>query len=114
MRSASDAATGHASRLLDPCAGMTDAFVWDVGTPRERVTGGAETLALLEEIDAKFKRECTHLIYNHQVQGGTVQSTCSFALSFGSSSVEVSQANNGQPNAALCSCFVAFPLRPLS
>ncbi len=48
-------------------AGMTDAFVWDAGTPNERVTGPAETQQLLDEIDAKFRRECAHFIYHHQV-----------------------------------------------
>jgi hypothetical protein len=50
-----------------PPAGMTDAFVWDAGTPRERLTGPAETQQLLDELDSKFRRECTHLIYHHKV-----------------------------------------------
>lgn len=69
--------TGQNSIRTDPCpqpsqllllhAGMTDAFVWDAGTPRARMTSHSETEQLLEEIDAKFKSECTHLIYHHKV-----------------------------------------------
>jgi taurine dioxygenase len=50
--------------------GMTDAFVYDYGTPQQRVTGREETAALLEEMESKFTKDCAHLIYSHHWEQG--------------------------------------------
>ena len=52
---------------------MTEAFIWDAGTPRERVASHAETQALVEEMDEVFRRTHTHLLYSHkarELEGG--------------------------------------------
>lgn len=48
-------------------AGMTDGFVWDVGTQQQRVASGAETRALLDEIHGVITSSCRHLLYSHKV-----------------------------------------------
>ena len=47
--------------------GMTDAFVWDLDTPSQQVTGPAETREILAEIDRVFRQDIGHLIYSHKV-----------------------------------------------
>lgn len=47
--------------------GMTDAYVWDLDTPQERVAGTAETRQILGKIDEVFRRQIGHLIYSHRV-----------------------------------------------
>ena len=47
--------------------GMTDAYVWDLDTPQERVAGSSETRQILGEIDQVFRREIGHLVYSHKV-----------------------------------------------
>ncbi len=47
--------------------GMTDAYVWDLDTPQERVAGSAETRQILAEIDQVFRRDISHLVYSHKV-----------------------------------------------
>lgn len=47
--------------------GMTDAYVWDLDTPQERVAGVAETRQILGEVDAVFRRQIGHLLYSHKV-----------------------------------------------
>jgi hypothetical protein len=48
---------------------MTDAFVWDLGTPQQRVTLPPETQQLLAEIEAVFTDSGRHLLYSHTVTG---------------------------------------------
>ena len=48
--------------------GMTDAYVWDLDTPQQRVAGSAETRQILGEIDQVFRREIGHLVYSHKVR----------------------------------------------
>lgn len=50
--------------------GMTDAYVWDMDTPQERVAGSAETRQILSEIDDVFRRSISHLLYSHKWQNG--------------------------------------------
>ncbi|DBB16677.1 TPA: hypothetical protein ACH3X3_014925 [Trebouxia sp. C0006] len=50
--------------------GMTDAYVWDLDTPQERVAGSAETRQTLGEIDQVFRGEIGHLVYSHKWQPG--------------------------------------------
>ena len=47
--------------------GMTDAYVWDLDTPEERVAGVAETRQILGEVDDVFRRHIGHLLYSHKV-----------------------------------------------
>ena len=46
---------------------MTDAYVWDSGTPEACVAGQAETREILQEVDATFRQRIRHLIYSHKV-----------------------------------------------
>lgn len=66
IRECGGSGTQAAPVLLWRVAGMIGAFIWDAGTPHERVTPPAETAALLEEIESKFTSECRQLIYHHK------------------------------------------------
>ncbi|PRW20542.1 dioxygenase Mb0100 isoform D [Chlorella sorokiniana] len=56
--------------------GMTEAFVWDLGTPkqqatiRDSVTTPPEAVELLREIEEVFTKTAAHLIYHHKWQPG--------------------------------------------
>ena len=62
------------SGLLTLCfhLGMTDAFVWDAGTPEARVTSSAETHSILQEMERMFSVTARQLglIYSHRWQAG--------------------------------------------
>ncbi|KAA6429862.1 MAG: hypothetical protein FRX49_00294 [Trebouxia sp. A1-2] len=53
--------------------GMTDAYVWDLDTPQERVAGSAETRQILGEIEQVFRREIGHLVYSHKVRSSVIR-----------------------------------------
>ena len=53
--------------------GMTDAYVWDLGTPQERVASVAETRQILKDVDAVFRRGIGHLLYSHKVHAWTAR-----------------------------------------
>ena len=55
---------------------MTDAFVWDLGTPQQRITQPPETERLLAEIEAVFTDSGRHLLYSHKVSGCLLPPAC--------------------------------------
>lgn len=52
--------------------GMTAAFLWDAGTPGERLTGAAETVQLLDEVGMAFTATApaVGLVYAHAWRSG--------------------------------------------
>ena len=44
---------------------MTDAFIWDKGTPNQRLTSPAETATILKDIHNEIVN--SQLIYRHKV-----------------------------------------------
>ncbi len=43
-----------------------EGFVWDLGTPQERVATPAEARQLLAEMERVFTHDCAHLLYQHK------------------------------------------------
>lgn len=50
--------------------GMTEAFVWDYGTDKQRVTKGQETVEILQEIHNEIVKDNRRLIYSHKWEEG--------------------------------------------
>ncbi|KAL4450231.1 hypothetical protein ABPG77_010900 [Micractinium sp. CCAP 211/92] len=50
--------------------GMMEGFVWDLGTPQERVATPAEARQLLAEMERVFTHDCAHLLYQHKWRPG--------------------------------------------
>lgn len=50
--------------------GMTAGFLWDFGSPLERVASKHEVISILEEIDYHFRHQIDHLIYKHHWKEG--------------------------------------------
>ncbi|XP_077981083.1 alpha-ketoglutarate-dependent taurine dioxygenase-like [Glandiceps talaboti] len=50
--------------------GMTDAFIWDKGTPKERMTDWKETAELLNEINHEFIKDDKAIQYPHKWEVG--------------------------------------------
>ncbi|XP_045157201.1 alpha-ketoglutarate-dependent taurine dioxygenase-like [Mercenaria mercenaria] len=50
--------------------GMTEAFVWDYGTDKERVTSQQETRQILQEIHNEIVKDNRRLIYSHKWEEG--------------------------------------------
>ena len=46
---------------------MTEAFIWDYGTDKQRVTEYKETVKLLQEIHDEIVKDNRRLIYSHKV-----------------------------------------------
>ena len=46
---------------------MTDAFVWDAGTPEERMTNEKETWEIIQEIHHEFIKDNKAIQYSHKV-----------------------------------------------
>ena len=47
--------------------GMTEAFIWDKDTPKERRTDKEETKKLLDEITKEIEKDDKRLVYSHEV-----------------------------------------------
>jgi len=47
---------------------MTEAFVWDYGTPVARRTDQRETIAILREIHHEFVKDNGAIQYSHKVR----------------------------------------------
>ncbi|CAH1772400.1 unnamed protein product, partial [Owenia fusiformis] len=50
--------------------GMTDAFIWDYGTEKQKITNFQETLEILKEIKKEFATNQKHLQYSHKWEPG--------------------------------------------
>lgn len=46
---------------------MTDAFAWDAGTDKERITEWPETKHILTEIHQEIEKNNRELVYSHKV-----------------------------------------------
>ena len=46
---------------------MTEAFIWDLGTEKQRLTKWPETSEILEEIHNEIVKDNRRLIYSHKV-----------------------------------------------
>lgn len=46
---------------------MTDAFIWDAGTDKERLTEWPETKHILMEIHQEIEKNNRQLVYSHKV-----------------------------------------------
>lgn len=46
---------------------MTDGFVWDAGTDKERITEWPETKHILTEIHQEIEKNNRELVYSHKV-----------------------------------------------
>ena len=46
---------------------MIDAFIYDKGTDKERVTEKRETIGLIEEITNEIEKGDKRLVYSHEV-----------------------------------------------
>mmetsp|Transcript_33328 Transcript_33328/g.83957 ORF Transcript_33328/g.83957 Transcript_33328/m.83957 type:complete len:326 (+) Transcript_33328:321-1298(+) len=69
--------TGRSTMCLH--LGMTRGFIWDKGTPDSRVTGEAETEALLGELE-QLLQENEDLVYRHEWKDGDFLITDNLAL----------------------------------
>lgn len=49
---------------------MTTAFVWDLGSDKERMTERSETVKLIKEIYQEIVKDERRLIYSHKVHVG--------------------------------------------
>ena len=47
---------------------MTEAFIWDLGTEKQRLTKWPETSEILEEIFDEIVKDNRRLIYSHKVR----------------------------------------------
>ncbi|XP_071117943.1 (R)-phenoxypropionate/alpha-ketoglutarate-dioxygenase-like [Haliotis cracherodii] len=50
--------------------GMTDSFVWDMGTDKERETDMNETVQILKEIHREITKDNRRLVYSHKWEVG--------------------------------------------
>ena len=48
---------------------MTEGFIWDCGTPQERLASVAETQEILAEMHEAITVTCKHMLYAHKVSG---------------------------------------------
>ncbi|XP_053385597.1 uncharacterized protein LOC123539022 [Mercenaria mercenaria] len=60
--------------------GMTEAFIWDKGTPNERRTDKEETKELIEEITNEIEKNGKELVYSHEWEEGEFIMTDNLAV----------------------------------